>query len=73
MISAGSGGFSRFFQSKHACFAFSQFKLLGELFVAIIDNGVFGFLPLCASKGEIFFDTVRCNSQRFDYFCDIRS
>ena len=54
MISAGSGGFSMFFRFKHACFAFSQFKLLGELFVAMFDNGVFGFLPICASKGEFF-------------------
>ena len=54
MTSAGSGGFSRFFRSKHACFAFSQFKLLGELFVAMFDDGVFGFLPICASKGAIF-------------------
>ena len=54
MTSAGNGGFSRFFRSKHACFAFSQFKFLGELFVAMFDNGVFGFLPICASKGENF-------------------
>ena len=50
LTSAGSGGFSRFFRSKHGCFAFSQFKLLSELFEAMFDNGVFGFLPICASK-----------------------
>ena len=54
ITSAGRGGFVRFFRSKHACFALSQFRLFGELFVAIIDSGVFGFLPICASKGEIF-------------------
>ena len=32
-------------------FALSQF---GELLVAIFDSGVFGFLPTCASNGEIF-------------------
>ena len=54
MTSAGKGGFVRFFRSKHACLALSQFKLLGELFVAMFDNGVFGFLSISASKGEIF-------------------
>ena len=54
MTSAGNGGLTRFFQSKHACFALSQFKLLGELFVAMFDNGVFSFLPIYASEGEIF-------------------
>ena len=54
ITSAGRGGFVRFFQSKHACFALSQFRLFGELFVAIFDSGVFGFLPICASKGENF-------------------
>ena len=54
MTSAGIGGFSRFFQSKHACFAFSQFKLFGVLFVAMFDRGVLGLRPKCASKGEIF-------------------
>ena len=46
MISAGRGGFVKFFLSKHACFAFSQFKLFGVLLVAIFDNGVFGFRPI---------------------------
>ena len=54
MTSTDSGAFSRFFRSKHACFAFSHFKLLGERFVAMFEDGVFGFLPICASKGEIF-------------------
>ena len=54
ITSAGRGGFGRFFRSKHACFALSQFRVFGELFVAIFDSGVFGFLPICASKGEIF-------------------
>ena len=54
MTSAGKGGFVRFFRSKHASFALSQFKLLGELFVAMFNNGLFGFLPICVSKGEIF-------------------
>ena len=53
MTSAGNGGFTGFFRSKRACFALSQFELLGELFVAMFDNGVFGFLAKCASKGEI--------------------
>ena len=34
MISAGRRGFVRFFRSKHACLAFSQFRLSRELFVA---------------------------------------
>ena len=34
MISADRGGFVRLFQSKHACLAFSQFRLSGELVVA---------------------------------------
>ena len=54
MISAGRYGFVRFFRSKHACFAFSQVRLVGELVVAKFDRGVFGFLPMCASKGDIF-------------------
>ena len=54
MTSAGNGGLTRFFRSKDACFALFQFKLLGELYVAMFDNGVFGFLPICVSKGEIF-------------------
>ena len=44
----------RFFLSKQACFAFSQFKLLGDLLVATFDRGVFGFRPMFASNGEIF-------------------
>ena len=44
----------RFFRSKHACFVLSQFRLLGELFVAMFDNEVFGFLPICAPKVENF-------------------
>ena len=54
MISAGSGGFAKFFLSKHACFAFSQFRLFGVLFVARFDKGVLGLRPKCASKGENF-------------------
>ena len=52
MISVARGGFVRFFRSKHACFAFSQLRLVSELVVANSDRGVFGFLPMCASKGE---------------------
>ena len=52
--SAGSGGFVRFFRSKHACFALSQNKLLGELLVAMFDKGVFGLRHMWASYGEIF-------------------
>ena len=47
-----------FFQSKHGCFAFSQFRFSGELVVAKLERGVFGFLPMCATKGEIYF--TRC-------------
>ena len=54
MISAGNGGFVRFFLSKHACLAFSQLGLFGELIVATFDRRVFGFRPMCASNGEIF-------------------
>ena len=54
MISAGRGDFVRFFLSKHACFALSQLRLVGELVFAKFERGVFGFLPMCASKGEIF-------------------
>ena len=43
----------KFFQSKNACFAFFQLRLVGELVFAKFDRGVFGFLPTCASKGEI--------------------
>ena len=55
MISAGRDGFVRFFRSKHACFAFSQVRMVGELVAAKFERGVFGFLPMCASKGDIFF------------------
>ena len=53
-----------FFRSKLACFAFSRIRLLGELVVARFDRGVFGFLPKCASKGEIFVTPcgVMCNA-----------
>ena len=54
ITSAGRGGFVRFFRSKHACFAFSQFKLLGELLVATFDKGVFGVRHMWASKAEVF-------------------
>ena len=54
MFSAGSGGFARFFRSKHACSALSQFRLLGELLVATFDKGVFGLRPMWAQKGENF-------------------
>ena len=50
--SAGSGSFVRFFLSKHACYALSQFKLLGELLVATFKRGVFGFRFMCASNSE---------------------
>ena len=50
-----------FFQSKHGCFAFSQFRFSGELVVAKLERGVFGFLPMCATKGEIYF--TRCGQQ----------
>ena len=52
--SAGRGGFESFFQSKHACFVLSQFKLSGELVVAMFGREVIGFQPICASKGVIF-------------------
>ena len=51
---AGRGGFVMFFRSKYACFEFSQLRLLGELVVATLDNGVIGFLTMCASNGDIF-------------------
>ena len=54
MISADNGGLVGFFLSKHACFTFSQLKLLGELLAATFDRGVFGFRPMCASNGENF-------------------
>ena len=57
IFSAGRGGFVRFLRSKHACFAPSQLRLFDVLFVAIFDSGVFGFLPICASKGETFVTT----------------
>ena len=58
ITSAGRGGFVRFFRSKHACFALSQFRLLVELFVAMFDSWVFGFLP----QTRNFCDTVWCDS-----------
>ena len=45
-LSAGSGGFVRFFLSNQACFVLSQFRLLGELVVASFERGVFGFRPM---------------------------
>ena len=54
MISAGSGGCAKFFLSKHACFASTQFRLIGVLFVPMFDKGVLGLRPKCAPKGEIF-------------------
>ena len=48
----------RFFRSKHACFAFSQLRLAGELVVAKFERGVFGFLLMRASKGEIWLHHV---------------
>ena len=53
ITSAGSGGFVRFFRSKHAWFALFQFKWLGQLLVATFDKGVFGLRPMWASNGEI--------------------
>ena len=50
MISAGRGGFVRFFQSKIAGLAFYQSRLLVELVVAELERELFGFLPICASK-----------------------
>ena len=54
MIFAGSGGFVRFFLRNLACFALSQVRLFGELLLATFERGVFGFIPICASKCEIF-------------------
>ena len=54
ITSTGKGGFVRFLRSKHACFAFSQFKLPGELLVATFDKGVFGVRPMWVSNGEIY-------------------
>ena len=31
-----------------------QFKLVSELFVAMFEIGVLGYLPICASHGVIF-------------------
>ena len=52
IISAGNGGFIRFFLSEYACFAFFQFKILSELLVAAFERRLFGFRPMCASSGE---------------------
>ena len=54
ITSAGRGCFVRFLRFKHACFALCQLRFFGELFVAIFNSELFGFLPICASKGEIF-------------------
>ena len=54
MISARSGGFVWFFLPKHACFALSRLRLLGEQLVATFERGVFGFRHMCASNDEIF-------------------
>ena len=53
MISDGRGCFLRLFQSKHACFAFSSFGLLGELLVAKLKRRLFSFLPMFASNCRI--------------------
>ena len=34
--------------------AFSELRLMGELVVETLDKGVFGFLHMCASNGEMF-------------------
>ena len=31
-----------------------NFVLFGELLVTTFERGLFGFLPICASKGEVF-------------------
>ena len=72
MISAGIGGWIRFFQSKQACLAFSQFKLLGELIVAIFVKVVFAFWPKCASNGVIFNTPCRVVRNFFNDFCKAR-
>ena len=45
---------SEVFPSKHACLAFCQLRLLGELVVVTMDRGVFGFLLLCTLQSENF-------------------
>ena len=43
----------KYFRSKHACWAFSQFELYNVLFVAMFESGVSDFRPIWASNGEI--------------------
>ena len=52
MISGWRGGYIKFFRCKTS-FAFSQFRLSGELVDAMLDNGVLYLRPIWASKGEI--------------------
>ena len=56
IISTGIYSFVKIFIPKHACFAFSPFKLLGELLVATFERGVFGFRCMCASNIENFVE-----------------
>ena len=53
IFSAGIGWSVRFFRSKQACLAFSQFRLPGELLFVMFESGVLAFLPICASKGVV--------------------
>ena len=46
MNSAGRGCLVRLLRPKHACLAFSQIRLLGELLVAKLERGVLSFLPM---------------------------
>ena len=59
IASGGKKGCIRFFRSKQAYMAFSKFRLFAELFVAMIDKFVFSFLPMWASKGDIFVTPCR--------------
>ena len=54
IISGWSGGYIKFFQSKQACFVFSQFRFFDQLVVATFDSKVLDFRRMCASKWETF-------------------
>ena len=54
MASAVSAGLVRSFWSKQASLVFSHDKFDDFGDVAILLNGVFGFLPKCAWNGVIF-------------------
>ena len=72
IASAARAGFVSNLWSKQAIFVYSQDKIDSLGIVAILLNGVFGFLLNCASSG-VFLSSVWCHSQSFKEFGHIGS